>query len=203
MSGAYCTMHRAAIWGQFSSSRIVAFSSTLLFCPSNIVSFPFSPPWQPTCLPLCWGRFLRNNSCRETLVFTELCNYCYIFTRNSIQISEELGGAFLWYIKSDVWYSSPANDYDLVLVLLGWETHALLPSSLQTLCCQHVLQCLKCNGLTRCPLCLEGIMHLHALRRLANLQCILTQGKRCEFISEELKCWMLDISNPISDLSSY
>lgn len=142
------------------------------FCFAPAILFPFSPPWLPTCLPLCYVRPLMNNSWRETLVFTELCYYCYIFTRNNIQIPEELGGAFLWCINSAVWYSSSADEYDLVLVLLGRETHGLPPSSLQILCCQHVFKCLKCTGCTRCPLYLRGIVHLHAVLHLESFSAL-------------------------------
>lgn len=84
--------------------------------------FPFCCPLrcQHTYPPFCCGRSLRTNSCRETLVLTELCSYCCVFTGNGVHSLYNWEELFLWCIDSAVWYSSTAGEFSLVLELLGW-----------------------------------------------------------------------------------
>lgn len=95
---------------------------------------------QPTYLPFCYGRSLKTNSCRETLVFTELIFYCCVLTGNGIHPLYNWEELFLWCIDWAAWYSSASDEFSLVLELLGWETPSLVLANSLFLACSFMPQ---------------------------------------------------------------
>lgn len=106
------------------------------------------------CSPFCGGRWLKTNPCRETCLswtlFLLLCLYWR--WQSPIVYWEKL---FLWGTDWVLWSSSAANDFRLMLEILGWEIPFLAVENSLFLACSFV----PWVSWTKCLLSLERIVH--------------------------------------------